>query len=169
MFVTRLVRSSYKGNKTEEEKRSEDKTSILNKTSGVSLLDAVNYLSSCTKLTSYMWGQNSANFSSMVTEHESTPLPWVSDWLTDTAPLSAQYVNENHVLSDTNYEWVTARTWFMFWRPSFANDLLRTWITFALSLNQRERESRLRTWWQVVNYVTCWEWRSRPWVTFTVQ
>ena len=34
----------------------------------------------------------------MVTEPESTPLPWVSD----TAPLSAQYVNENHVLSDSS-------------------------------------------------------------------
>ena len=48
-----------KQNKTEEEKRSKDKTTILNKTSGVSLLHVVDYLSSCTKLTLYMWGQNS--------------------------------------------------------------------------------------------------------------
>ena len=42
-------------------------------------------------------------------------------------------MNKNHVLSDANHKWVTAWTWFTSWRPSFANDLLRSWITFTLS------------------------------------
>ena len=43
----------------------------------------------------------------------------MSEWVSDTAALSAQYVTENHVLSNANDEWVTDRK----------------------SLNQRERES----------------------------
>ena len=49
--------------------------------------------------------QHSANFSSAVTGREST----LSEWVSDTAPLSVQYVNKNHVLSDNSLYAVSSR------------------------------------------------------------
>ena len=65
------------------------------------------------------------------------------EWVSDTASLSAQE-SERESRLQRRESWVTAQMWFTSWRPSFANDLLRTWITFALSLNQRAMNDQLR-------------------------
>ena len=71
--------------------------------------------------------------------------------MTDTAPLSAQYVNENHVLSDssrcsrfTNHERITAWTWitssqFSVWVAAVPHRHARGWA----QLNRERNESAL--------------------------
>ena len=82
------------------------------------------------------------------------------EWVSDTAPLSAQYVNENHVLSNANQEWVTARTWFTSSAGHSVNELSkanhvreREW--------RREGDSRPQQVVQWTNWVTCWGRESR--------
>ena len=72
------------------------------------------------------------------------------EWVSERHSATLSTVRERESRPQRCESWVSdSATWFTSWRPSFANDLLRMWITFALSLNhirkrewRRERDSR---------------------------
>ena len=59
----------------------------------------------------------------------------LSEWVSDTAPLSVQYMNDNHVLIDVNHEWISRSQTTCWGRESCSHSTVTesawTWITFV--------------------------------------